>query len=72
MNNIDSTTTSEGHVAGKGDIQDNLPGPGANAPAIEGRPVLKQVPLALIVAVRNPRHTGYIRHTSHASHTRHT
>ncbi len=71
MNNIDSTTTSEGRVAGKGDIKDSFPEPCADAPATQGRPVLKQVPLALVVVVRNPRHTGYIRHTSHTRHTSH-
>jgi ParB-like chromosome segregation protein Spo0J len=75
MNSMKSKTTGEEHVAGESGIKDSPVWPGADVAATQARPVLKQVPLSLVVAVRNPRHTrsadyasdaSYVRHPSHA------
>ena len=42
-------------------------GPGADAAATQARPVLKQVPLSLVVAMRNPRHARSADYASHAA-----
>jgi ParB-like chromosome segregation protein Spo0J len=38
------------------------------APTDSGGPVLKNIPLHLITAIRNPRHTAHIGHTWHTGH----
>ncbi len=68
MNSMKNKTTGEEHIAGESGIKDSTVRPGADAAVTPARPVLKQVSLSLVVAMRNPRH---IRYASHARYVRH-